>query len=186
MASFRARLAPWSAPFVFERPRLIGLRMYPPAAPLLLALYEPDIAQNAGAMFRTCACLGVDAAIIEPAGFRREDRRFRRAGMDYLDALSLARHDSWSRFETWRAAEGRRLVLLTTKGEERLWNFAFRPGDILLVGRESAGAPEAVAAAADVRLRIPIAPGLRSLNVGVAASLALAEALRQIGGLPSD
>ena len=115
--------------------------MSTPTAPLLLALYEPDIAQNAGAMMRTCACFGVDAAIIEPAGFRVGDSRFRRAGMDYLDAVSLARHDSWAKFEAWRAAAGRRLTLLTTRGETRLWDFAFRPGDILLVGRESAGAP---------------------------------------------
>lgn len=115
--------------------------MSPPAAPLLLALYEPDIAQNAGAMMRTCACFGVDAAIIEPAGFRVGDSRFRRAGMDYLDAVSLARHNSWAKFEAWRAAAGRRLTLLTTRGETRLWDFAFRPGDILLVGRELAGRP---------------------------------------------
>ena len=109
---------------------------------LLLALFEPDIAQNAGAIMRTCACLGVDAAIIEPTGFRIGDPRFRRAGMDYLDSLSIARHDSWARFEFWRATAGRRLVLLTTKGEANLWDFAFRPDDILLVGRESAGRPK--------------------------------------------
>jgi tRNA (cytidine/uridine-2'-O-)-methyltransferase len=153
-------------------------------APLLLALYEPDIAQNAGAMMRTCACLGVDAAVIEPAGFRIGDPRFRRAGMDYLDALSIARHESWAGFEAWRAAAGRRLVLLTTKGEARLWDFAFRPGDILLVGRESAGVPDGVSASADARLRIPIRAPLRSLNVGVAATIALVEALRQIDRLP--
>ncbi len=152
---------------------------------LLLALFEPDIAQNAGAMMRTCACLGVDAAIIEPAGFQLGDPRFRRAGMDYLDALTVTRHDSWLRFESWRAKAGRRLVLLTTKGEVKLWDFAFRPDDVLLVGRETAGAPDAVAAAADARLRIPIAPPMRSLNVGVAATIALVEALRQIGRLPT-
>ena len=154
------------------------------ASPLLLALFEPDIAQNAGAIMRTCACLGVDAAIIEPAGFRIGDPRFRRAGMDYLDSLSIARHDSWVKFECWRASTGRRLVLLTTRGDAMLWDFAFRPGDILLVGRESAGASDAVAAAADARVRIPIEPPLRSLNVGVAATIALVEALRQIGRLP--
>lgn len=155
-----------------------------PAAPLLLALYEPDIAQNAGAIMRTCACLGVDAAIIEPAGFRIGDSRFRRGGMDYLDAVSLARHDSWDKFQAWRAATGRRLTLLTTKGETTLWDFAFRPGDILMVGRESAGAPQSVAASAEARIRIPIQPPLRSLNVGIAATIALVEALRQIGSLP--
>jgi tRNA (cytidine/uridine-2'-O-)-methyltransferase len=149
-------------------------------SPLTLALYEPDIAANAGAMMRTCACLGVDAAIIEPAGFLISDRRFRRSGMDYLDALVIARHDSFERFETWRAASGRRLVLLTTKGDSQLWDFAFRPGDILMVGRESAGVPDAIAALVDARVRIPIQPSLRSLNVGIAAALALGEALRQL------
>ena len=151
-----------------------------PAAPIALALYEPDIAANAGAMMRTCACLGVDAAIIEPAGFPISDRRFRRAGMDYLEHLTIERHVSFERFETWRRASGRRLVLLTTRGESQLWEFAFRPGDILMVGRESAGVPDAVAASADSRVRIPIRPPLRSLNVGVAAALALGEALRQL------
>src|SRR5271156_5414094 len=150
------------------------------AAPIALALYEPDIAANAGAMMRTCACLGVDAAIIEPAGFLISDRRFRRSGMDYLGAVVIARHDSFERFETWRAASGRRLVLLTTKGDSQLWDFVFRPGDVLMVGRESAGVPDAVAALADARVRIPIRPSLRSLNVGIAAALALGEALRQL------
>ena len=150
------------------------------AAPIALALYEPDIAANAGAMMRTCACLGIDAAIIEPAGFPVSDRRFRRSGMDYLDHVAIERHASFERFETWRRTTGRRLVLLTTKGESRLWDFAFRPGDILMLGRESAGVPDAVAAVADARVRIPIRPPLRSLNVGIAAALALAEALRQL------
>jgi tRNA (cytidine/uridine-2'-O-)-methyltransferase len=150
------------------------------AAPIALALYEPDIAANAGAMMRTCACLGIDAAIIEPAGFPVSDRRFRRSGMDYLDHVAIERHASFERFETWRRTTGRRLVLLTTKGESRLWDFAFRPGDVVMVGRESAGVPDAVAAVADVRVRIPIRPPLRSLNVGIAAALALGEALRQL------
>ena len=154
------------------------------AAPLLLALFEPDIAQNAGAIFRTCACLGVEAAIIEPAGFRTSDSRFRRAGMDYLDVLTITIHDSWPRFEAWRASARRRLVLLTTKGERCLWDFAFEENDIILVGRESTGVPERVRASADVRLRIPVRAGLRSLNVGIAATIALTEALRQIGRLP--
>jgi tRNA (cytidine/uridine-2'-O-)-methyltransferase len=149
-------------------------------AELTLALFEPDIAANAGAIFRTCACLGVDAAIIEPAGFPFSDRRFRRSGMDYLDALRIDRHSSFERFEAWRAEAGRRLVLLTTRGESDLWRFAFRPGDVLMVGRESAGVPGEVAAKADMRLRIPVRPPLRSLNVGVAAAVALAEALRQL------
>lgn len=160
--------------------------MVEPSAPLLLALYEPDIAQNAGAILRTCACFGVDAAIIEPAGFRMGDSRFRRAGMDYLNAVSIVSHDSWSKFEAWRNAAGRRLVLLTTRGETNLWDFAFRRGDIILVGRESVGVPASVEGLADGRLRIPIRPPLRSLNVGVAATIAIAEALRQIGQLPGD
>jgi len=147
---------------------------------LVLALYEPDIAANAGAMFRSCACLGVDAALIEPAGFPFSDRRFRRSGMDYLEALRIDRHASFARFQFWLAAEGRRLVLLSTKGETELWDFAFRPGDVLLVGRESAGVRQEVADAADARVRIPVRPPLRSLNVGVAAALALGEALRQL------
>ncbi len=158
--------------------------MTTPCAPLTLALYEPDIAQNAGAMLRTCACLGVDAAIIEPAGFAISDRRLRRSGMDYLDALSIERHLSFEHFEAWRARAGRRLVLLTTKGEAALWDFAFRPGDVILVGRESAGVPAEVRARADARVKIAIRPPLRSLNVGVAAALALGEARRQLRDEP--
>ncbi|HEX9170088.1 MAG TPA: tRNA (cytidine(34)-2'-O)-methyltransferase [Roseiarcus sp.] len=158
--------------------------MAEPLAPLLLVLFEPDIAQNTGAMMRTCACLGVDAAIIEPAGFRINDSRFRRAGMDYLNALTIKTHDSWADFAAWRGSGHRRLVLLTTKGPTSLWDFAFREGDIILVGRESAGVPQAVSASADVRLRIPMLPRLRSLNVGIAATIAITEALRQLGRLP--
>jgi tRNA (cytidine/uridine-2'-O-)-methyltransferase len=154
--------------------------MMTPAPLLTLALYEPDIAQNAGAMLRTCACFGADAAIIEPAGFPISDRRLRRSGMDYLDALSIERHLSFERFEAWRAQTGRRLVLLTTKGDAALWDFAFRPGDVILVGRESAGVPEEVRQRADAQVRIPIRPPLRSLNVAVAAALALGEARRQL------
>jgi tRNA (cytidine/uridine-2'-O-)-methyltransferase len=154
------------------------------AAPYLLALYEPDIAQNAGAVMRTCACLGVEAAVIEPAGFRMADSRFRRAGMDYLSGIRIASHDSWAKFETWRIGAQRRLVLLTTSGDTNLWDFAFAEGDVILLGRESAGVPQSVRAAADARVRIPIRSPLRSLNVGVAAAIALVEALRQIGQLP--
>ena len=147
---------------------------------LVLALYEPDIAANTGAMLRTCACFGADAALIEPAGFVFSDPRFRRSGMDYLDALRIERHVSFAAFEAWRVAAGRRLALLTTTGDVDLWDYRFAPGDVLMVGRESAGVPEAVHRAADVRLRIPIAAPLRSLNVGVAAGIALAEAARQV------
>jgi tRNA (cytidine/uridine-2'-O-)-methyltransferase len=155
-----------------------------PAAPegrLTLALYQPDIPQNAGTMLRTCACLGVDAAIIEPAGFPVSDRHFRRSGMDYLDHVPIDRHMSFAAFEEWRAQAGRRLVLLTTKGAVDYRDFAYQPGDILLVGRESAGVPDHVHDAADARVVIPIRPGLRSLNVAVAGTMVLGEALRQFG-----
>jgi tRNA (cytidine/uridine-2'-O-)-methyltransferase len=155
-------------------------------SPLTLALYQPDIPQNAGAMLRLCACLDVDAALIEPAGFPTSDRNFRRAGMDYLDHVTLARHASFTAFESWRArlaAEGapRRLVLLTTSAALPYTAFAYAPGDILMVGRESAGAPADVHAAADARVIVPMRAGLRSLNVALAAAMVLGEALRQIG-----
>jgi tRNA (cytidine/uridine-2'-O-)-methyltransferase len=154
--------------------------MVSPAASLCLALYEPDIAQNTGAMLRTCACLGVRAAIIEPAGFPVSDRHFRRSGMDYLDHVAIDRHVSWRAFSQWRHASGRRLILLTTGAEQTLWDFAFQREDILMVGRESAGAPQEVHDDADARVRIAIQPAMRSLNVSVAAGIALGEALRQI------
>ncbi len=146
---------------------------------LSLALYQPDIPQNAGTMLRACACLGVSAEIIEPAGFPVTDRHFRRSGMDYLDHVAITRHASWAAFEKWRASTGRRLALLTTRGATAYTDFAFRPDDIIMVGRESAGVPEAAHAAADARIVIPIRAGLRSLNVAVAACMALGEALRQ-------
>ena len=151
----------------------------PPDAELLLALYQPDIPQNAGTMLRMCACLGIDAAIIEPAGFPVSDRHFRRAGMDYLDAVRIDRHVSFAAFEAWRAAAGRRLVLLSTHAELAYTALAYRPGDVLLVGRESAGVPEAVHHAADARVVVPIRRPLRSLNVAVAAAMVVGEALRQ-------
>lgn len=148
---------------------------------LTLAMYQPDIPQNAGTILRTCACLDIEAAIIEPAAFPASDRSFRRAGMDYLDHVRITRHDSWRAFEAWRAAAGRRLALLTTRGDTRLWDFAFLPGDVIMVGRESAGAPDEVHAAAQARLAIPVRAGLRSLNIAVAAAMALGEATRQLG-----
>ncbi|MDB5652382.1 MAG: hypothetical protein JWL62_3902, partial [Hyphomicrobiales bacterium] len=126
------------------------------------------------------ACLGVSAAIIEPAGFPVSDRYFRRSGMDYLDQVDIARHVSFAAFENWRHEAGRRLVLLTTVASVPYTAFAFQPGDVLMVGRESAGVPDHVHAAADARIVIPIRPDLRSLNVAVAAAMALGEALRQL------
>ena len=146
-----------------------------------LALYEPDIPQNTGAMLRTCACMGVDAAIIEPAAFPVSDRAFRRAGMDYLGHVAISRYVDFAACRAWCDAEGRRLVLLTTRAVQTYTDFVFRPDDVLLVGRESAGVPEAVHAAADARLRIEMAGDLRSLNVAVAAAMALGEMRRQIG-----
>lgn len=144
-----------------------------------IALYQPDIPQNTGTILRLCACLGVPAHIIEPAGFPISDRLLRRAGMDYLDHVTWLRHDSWARFEAWRADRGHRLLLFTTKGATSYLDFDYAPNDILLFGRESAGVPETVAEVADARLLIPLQPGLRSLNVAMAAAMATGEALRQ-------
>ncbi|HEY1735509.1 MAG TPA: TrmH family RNA methyltransferase [Methylovirgula sp.] len=132
-------------------------------------------------MLRMCACLGLDAAIIEPAGFPVSDRAFRRAGMDYLGHVDIARHVTFAAFEEWRAASKRRLVLLSTKADVAYCDFAFAEGDILLVGRESAGVPEDVHRAADARILVPMQTGLRSLNVAVAAAMVVGEAVRQLG-----
>jgi tRNA (cytidine/uridine-2'-O-)-methyltransferase len=149
-----------------------------------IALYEPDIPQNTGTILRLCACLGVEAHIIGPAGFPVTDRAFRRAGMDYIDQVSLTRHESFPAFEAWRRQNKLALVLLTTKAELSYLDHAFSGDQILLLGRESAGVPESVHQAADVRLRVPMRPGLRSINVAMAAALVVGEALRQTGGFP--
>ena len=144
-----------------------------------IALFQPDIPQNTGTILRMCACLNVEAHIIEPAGFPISDRNFRRAGMDYLDQVSIVRHDSWSKFQQWRQSDGGRLVLLTTKGLISYLDYRYAPNDVLMLGRESAGVPDDVAAVADARLVIPVKPGLRSLNIAVAAAMVAGEALRQ-------
>lgn len=154
--------------------------------PLALALYQPDIPQNAGTMLRMCACLGVEAAIIGPAGFPVTDAAFRRAGMDYLDLVTILRHASFGAFQAWRSAqtaEGRRrrLILLSTRAEAPYTACKYEPGDILMVGRESAGVPDDVFAAADLAVTIPMRPQARSLNVAVSAAIVVGEALRQIG-----
>jgi tRNA (cytidine/uridine-2'-O-)-methyltransferase len=146
-----------------------------------IALFQPDIPQNTGTILRLCACLGVASHIIEPAGFPISDRHFRRAGMDYLDHVSLMRHDSWSRFAQWRNAAGYRLILFSTGATSSYLDYRYQANDILLFGRESAGVTDEVVAAADARLVIPIKPGLRSLNVAMSAAMALGEALRQTG-----
>ena len=146
-----------------------------------LALYQPDIPQNAGSLMRLCACLGVAMDIIEPCGFLLSDRNFRRAGMDYLANLDLTRHASWGEFRG--QAQGR-LLLLTTKASTPYFEFSFAPSDTLLVGRESAGVPDQVHQAADVRLTIPMRAGMRSLNVAQAAAMVLGEGLRQTALFP--
>jgi tRNA (cytidine/uridine-2'-O-)-methyltransferase len=147
-----------------------------------LALYQPDIAQNTGTILRLAACLGVAVDIVEPCGFPFDDKRLRRAGMDYLDQVDLHRHSSWTAFQNDRPAG--RLVLLSTRGDTVFPQVEFQPGDTLLLGQESAGVPDAVHEAADLRLRIPMRPGMRSINVAVTASMVLSEALRQTKGFP--
>ncbi len=151
-----------------------------------LALYQPDIPQNTGTILRMAACLGVPVDIIEPAGFDASDRALKRAGLDYLAHAVITRHASWQSFEGRRlaAAPPQRLILLTSQGPEPYTAVAFQPDDILLLGRESAGVPEAVHEAADLRVRIPIRPGMRSLNIAVAAAIVLGEAMRQTRGFP--
>jgi tRNA (cytidine/uridine-2'-O-)-methyltransferase len=147
-----------------------------------LALYQPDIAPNAGTMLRLCACLGIGADIVEPCGFPVGDRAFHRAGLDYLESVSLRRHSSWSAFQ--RVPRGR-LVLLTTHATRAYTAFRFAGEDTIVVGRETAGVPTAVHAAADARLVIPMHEGARALNVAVAAAMVLGEALRQTALLPA-
>ena len=146
-----------------------------------LALYQPDIPQNTGTLIRLGACLGVAVDIIEPCGFLFSDARLRRAGMDYLDQAETVRHASWNDFRAARTAK--RLVLLTTKASQSYLDFAFRPDDVLLLGRESEGVPQDVHQQADARLRIPMKG--RSLNVALAGAIVLAEALRQTTGFPA-
>lgn len=153
-----------------------------PEIALHLALYQPDIAQNTGAMLRLGACLGVAVHIIHPTGFPFSLRALRRGALDYADHVDLTEHDSFAHFAAWRESEGRRLVLLTTKASVSAYEVAYQPDDVLMVGRESAGVPDAVAASAELRVRIPMRENLRSLNVAMAASLVLGEALRQTHG----
>lgn len=148
-----------------------------------LALYEPDIPQNAGALMRLGACLGVGIDLIEPCGFLLTDRALRRAGMDYRQWAEVHRHDSWDRFQD-ALSHPARLLLLTTAGDYSYTGFGFAPHDVLLLGRESAGVPQAVHRAAHARLVIPLKSGLRSLNVAQAAAMVLGEALRQTGQFP--
>lgn len=142
-----------------------------------LALYQPDIPQNAGTLIRLGACTGVAVDIIEPCGFILDDRRLRRSAMDYAEHAEICRHVSWTSFQETRRG---RLVLLTTRAAVPYTSAPYRPDDILLLGRESAGVPDDVHDAADLRVLIPMQPGARSLNVAVAAAMVLGEVLRQV------
>lgn len=146
-----------------------------------LALYQPDIPQNLGAMLRLGACFGVGVDVIEPCGFPLDDKKIRRAGMDYIAQAQMVRHASWDAFLSATRTSPSRLILLTTKAELCYTRFTFCGDDVLLVGRESAGVPDGVAQAADARVLIPMLPPTRSLNVAMAAAIVLAEALRQTG-----
>lgn len=146
-----------------------------------IALFEPEIAGNVGAVMRLGACFGVAVDLIEPLGFAWDDRRVRRTAMDYIDHVAVERHPG---FEAFRAAHSGRLVLFTTRGEEGLYDFRFEPGDLLLFGKESGGVPDSVASRCDRKVRIPIQREVRSFNLATAAALAVGEALRQTGELP--
>ncbi|MCE9506965.1 MAG: tRNA (cytidine(34)-2'-O)-methyltransferase [Alphaproteobacteria bacterium] len=147
-----------------------------------LALFEPDIPQNTGALMRLCACLKVPLDIIEPCGFLLSDKNLKRAGMDYLEHLDLTRHLDWDAFKA--ATAGKRLVLISTKSSSSFLDFSFAPDDILIAGRESAGVPDHVHQQCAARLKIPMIAAARSLNVALASGIVLGEALRQTGGYP--
>ena len=153
-----------------------------PKIPLDLALYQPDIAQNTGAMLRLCACFGLRLHIIHPAGFTFSRQSLRRSALDYLEHADFSEHPSYADFTAWRLGAGRRLVLLTTKAPTSAYEARYAENDVILVGRASAGVPDTVLADADLALRIPMRQGRRSLNVAMAASLVLGEALRQTSG----
>jgi tRNA (cytidine/uridine-2'-O-)-methyltransferase len=147
-----------------------------------LCLYQPEIAGNVGAVMRLGACFGVPVDLIEPMGFKWDDKRVRRTAMDYIDHVEVARHRS---FDAFRQTIGGRLILFTTKADRSSYDFAYQAEDILMFGKESAGVPADVVAASDARLRIPIRPEVRSFNLATSAALALGDALRQIQGLPA-
>lgn len=151
-----------------------------------IALYQPDIAGNVGTILRLSACLGVPCAIIEPCGFPFSHKALKRAGMDYADAVEVQRFGDWDAFALSAKEEGRRIALMSSKGSKSLYETDFMASDILLFGSESAGVPDHVHAACDLRIRIPMQPGFRSLNVAVSAGIALSEALRQTGQLPVE
>ena len=144
-----------------------------------IALYQPDIPQNTGNIFRLGACLGVSIDIIEPTGFIFDDKRFKRSAMDYLDHIDYKRHIDWQHFYDWKKENNFRLILMTTKSQKSLYNFKFNPSDILLFGRESAGVPKNIHNIVDHRLKIPMKGGVRSINLSSSVALVLGEGLRQ-------
>jgi tRNA (cytidine/uridine-2'-O-)-methyltransferase len=150
--------------------------------PVDLALYQPDIANNTGTLIRLGACLGTTIHLIHPTGFPFSAKSLARAGLDYVDHAAVQEHASWTAFDQWRREHGRRLVLLTTKTTTSAYAVHYDAADILMVGRESAGVPDSVAAAADLLVRIPMRDGMRSINVALAATLILGEAKRQTDG----
>ncbi len=145
-----------------------------------IALYQPDIPGNTGTILRMAACLGLTVHVIEPAGFDLSDRGLKRAGMDYLEQAALVRHLDWAHFNAWRIAQNRRLVLLSTKAAQPYTSYAYKPEDILIFGRESAGVPENVHALCEERIIIPMVEGARSLNLALSVAMAAGEAIRQI------
>ena len=159
-----------------------GFPNNPSAMPVDLALYQPDIANNTGTLIRLCACLGTTIHIIHPTGFPFSPKSLARGGLDYLDRASVVEHASFGQFDSWRREAGRRLVLLSTKATTSAYTAEYESRDILMMGRESAGVPQAVADLADLAVRIPMRRGLRSINVAVAAALILGEAKRQTDG----
>jgi tRNA (cytidine/uridine-2'-O-)-methyltransferase len=161
------------ANFMTQRPK-------PMTHDLHIALYQPEIPGNTGAILRLAACFGATVDIIHPIGFELSDKTLKRAGMDYLEIAAIREHADFEAFEDWRATSGRRLVLLTTKATTAYADFFFRPDDILMFGRESSGVPDDVAALANAALRIPIRPEARSLNLGMSAAITLSEAVRQL------
>jgi tRNA (cytidine/uridine-2'-O-)-methyltransferase len=160
----------------------LGLSSRRASPDLRVALYQPDRPHNFGAVLRLCTCLGVTLEVVEPCGSPLDDRRIRAGALDYASRARWVRHRDFAGFDTARLANRRRLVLLSTAGEHRHHEVTYVPDDILMLGSESAGVPPEVHARADLRVRIPLRPGLRSLNVATAAAIALAEALRQTGG----
>ncbi|WP_135081226.1 tRNA (cytidine(34)-2'-O)-methyltransferase [Terasakiella sp. SH-1] len=151
-----------------------------------LALYQPDIPQNTGTLLRLAACMGVGVDIIEPCGFILDDKRMRRAGMDYLDQVDLVRHPSWTTFLDDKRQKGGRIILLSTKAAHLYTEFAYQEDDTLLLGRESQGVPEEVHDTADERLIIPMSEGMRSINVAISGAMVLGEALRQTDCFPAS